>query len=276
MCEALRQVSTNLSCTASVGSLTPRRSGVEQLAQRWWLWPGVAGAALLSFGLAFELEAAIIKRSDLRAHLAAASSARRALLLRGARRGVYKVRLKSNKGQAFVIELAQHGRLAKESKADIEATATTDAANAAATKITITAACELDLAAINMADPAEDAPTTSSLTAKCIGSHCDGVDITNPFFRDLLVDRPIPGANAIGGLADCRSRPSRAPKTRKKRLVTLRGQGRIINRALEERLPGSGPGSLLRRVTSGGWTWWAEAEEVGGELEEARGQKAVK
>ncbi|KAJ7084189.1 hypothetical protein C8R44DRAFT_753136 [Mycena epipterygia] len=87
-----------------------------------------------------------------------------------------------------------------------------------------------------MADPAEDAPTTSSLTAKCIGSHCDGVDITNPFFRDLLVDRPIPGANAIGSLADCRSGPSRAPKTRKKRLVTLRGQGRIINRALIKRL----------------------------------------
>ncbi|KAJ7095577.1 hypothetical protein C8R44DRAFT_860237 [Mycena epipterygia] len=49
--------------------------GVESLAWRWWWWLGVAGATFLPFGLTFELEAAITRRSGLRAHVASASAA---------------------------------------------------------------------------------------------------------------------------------------------------------------------------------------------------------
>ncbi|KAJ7081063.1 hypothetical protein C8R44DRAFT_754121 [Mycena epipterygia] len=103
-----------------------------------------------------------------------------------------------------------------ESKAEVEDTSTTDTANDAGAKITITAACEVGLAAVNAVDQADDALTTHSLATTWIGSHRDGVDITTPFFRDLLADKPIPGANAIGGLADWSERALESTNNKKK------------------------------------------------------------
>jgi len=69
-------------------------------------------------------------------------------------------------------------------------------------KNTRTAASEAGLEALNTVDP-PDAPSASFLTGTTsIGSHQGGVDITLPFFRDLLADKPIPGANAIGSLSN--------------------------------------------------------------------------
>ncbi|KAJ6569104.1 hypothetical protein B0H19DRAFT_1065879 [Mycena capillaripes] len=86
--------------------------------------------------------------------------------------------------------------------------ATTPATDAATSSniippITRTAACEDGLAAVNFVDPDDTAPTTSPSFAETeINSRRDGVDITLPFFRDLLSDKPIPGAHEIGSLGD--------------------------------------------------------------------------
>ncbi|KAJ6628147.1 hypothetical protein B0H10DRAFT_2184924 [Mycena sp. CBHHK59/15] len=72
-----------------------------------------------------------------------------------------------------------------------------------APNVASSAACELGLAAVNTVDPKHTTSSTSAtLVATSISSKHDGVDITAPFFRDLLADKPSSSANAIGSLAD--------------------------------------------------------------------------
>ncbi|KAF8174801.1 hypothetical protein K438DRAFT_1771383 [Mycena galopus ATCC 62051] len=52
----------------------------------------------------------------------------------------------------------------------------------------------------NPPDPSSNA--FPGLSATSIDSRHDGVDITLPFFRDLLSDKPIAGASVVGSLAN--------------------------------------------------------------------------
>ncbi|KAJ7927402.1 hypothetical protein B0H13DRAFT_1861399 [Mycena leptocephala] len=77
---------------------------------------------------------------------------------------------------------------------------------------TRTLACEAGLAALKSVD-AEIETTTCilpSIVDTTLGSHRDAVDITTPFFRDILSDRPIPGADAIGSIGDWSERAERS------------------------------------------------------------------
>ncbi|KAF8176825.1 ribonuclease H-like domain-containing protein [Mycena galopus ATCC 62051] len=68
---------------------------------------------------------------------------------------------------------------------------------------TRTAASDAGLTALNTENPSD--PTSNAfpaLGATSIDPHHDGVDITLPFFRDLLSDKPISGASVVGSLAN--------------------------------------------------------------------------
>ncbi|KAF8210940.1 hypothetical protein K438DRAFT_2046937 [Mycena galopus ATCC 62051] len=58
------------------------------------------------------------------------------------------------------------------------------------------------LAALNATDLEEDVTALSHLAAKTLEGYCDGVDITLPFFKDLLSDTPVEGTDAVRSLAD--------------------------------------------------------------------------
>jgi hypothetical protein len=68
---------------------------------------------------------------------------------------------------------------------------------------TRTAASEAGLVALNTIETTDSpsGPSFPAIGATTIDSHYDGVDITLPFFKDLLSDKPVAGANAIGSLA---------------------------------------------------------------------------
>jgi hypothetical protein len=57
------------------------------------------------------------------------------------------------------------------------------------------------LAALNAVDSDEDI-SSSSLYSTELEQRRDGVDITLPFFRDLLSDKPIDGADAIRSIGE--------------------------------------------------------------------------
>ena len=86
-----------------------------------------------------------------------------------------------------------------------------------------TVASEARIMALNTIKSA-DPPSGSSFPA--IGAmtiHYDSVDITLPFFKDLLSDKPIAGANAIRSLAPGRN----GSQTRAKRAAEARhGKGK--------------------------------------------------
>ncbi|KAJ7768772.1 hypothetical protein B0H14DRAFT_2632850 [Mycena olivaceomarginata] len=70
-------------------------------------------------------------------------------------------------------------------------------------KETRTAASDAGLTALNAENPPDPSSNTfSGLSATSIDSHHDGVDITLPFFRDLLSNKPIAGASLVGSLAN--------------------------------------------------------------------------
>ncbi|KAJ6522803.1 hypothetical protein DFH09DRAFT_1330392 [Mycena vulgaris] len=97
-----------------------------------------------------------------------------------------------------------------------------------APKDTRTAASEAGLEALNTID-SPDAPSSSSTAvgATSIDSHNDGVDITLPFFRDLLADKPIPGANVIQSLADWSEKASGSDDKGKKAAGNTTWQGEV-------------------------------------------------
>ncbi|KAJ7256333.1 ribonuclease H-like domain-containing protein [Mycena rebaudengoi] len=70
-------------------------------------------------------------------------------------------------------------------------------------RLTITSACEAGLAAINSSDTDEGDLTSPALDGDSfLAATRDGVDTGLPFFRDLLVDAPIAGANDIRSLGN--------------------------------------------------------------------------
>jgi phage baseplate assembly protein gpV len=70
-------------------------------------------------------------------------------------------------------------------------------------RVPLTPECEAGLAALNAADSDHTGKVGSvSVAAETIATSRDGVDITAPFFRDLLADSPVQGADAIRSLAD--------------------------------------------------------------------------
>ncbi|KAJ6630235.1 hypothetical protein B0H10DRAFT_1939024 [Mycena sp. CBHHK59/15] len=71
-------------------------------------------------------------------------------------------------------------------------------------KVLETGCQKLVITALNAAysDNTEGGDTITSFSATVLDTLCDGVDITLPFFRDLLADKPIEGANANWSLAD--------------------------------------------------------------------------
>ncbi|KAJ7441275.1 hypothetical protein B0H11DRAFT_1933023 [Mycena galericulata] len=65
------------------------------------------------------------------------------------------------------------------------------------------AECEAGLAALNDVDDADEAGgLTGSFASKILDLCCDGVEITLPFFRDLLADKPVDSADAIRSLSE--------------------------------------------------------------------------
>ncbi|KAJ7450717.1 hypothetical protein B0H11DRAFT_1928121 [Mycena galericulata] len=65
------------------------------------------------------------------------------------------------------------------------------------------AECEAELAALNDVDDADEAGgLTGSFSSKILDLCCDGVEITLPFFRDLLADNPVDSADAIRSLSE--------------------------------------------------------------------------
>ncbi|KAJ7429123.1 hypothetical protein B0H11DRAFT_1945827 [Mycena galericulata] len=65
------------------------------------------------------------------------------------------------------------------------------------------AECEAGLAALNDVDDADEAGgLTSSFASKILDLCCDGIEITLPFFRDLLADKPVDSADAIRSLSE--------------------------------------------------------------------------
>ncbi|KAJ6557854.1 hypothetical protein B0H19DRAFT_1261441 [Mycena capillaripes] len=110
-------------------------------------------------------------------------------------------------------------------------TPATDAATSSNTipPITRTAACEDSLAAVKFLDPDDTAPTTSPSFAETeINSRRDSVDITLPFFRDLLLDKPIPSAHEIGSLGDWQETAAGGAKSGKKAAGSLMWQGEVV------------------------------------------------
>jgi hypothetical protein len=95
--------------------------------------------------------------------------------------------------------------------------------------VTITPACEAGLAAVNLVDADDETSSTlPQLTPDTtIGSRRDGVDITMPFFRDVLSDKPIPGANEIGSLADWSERATGSTGKGKKAAGDLTWEGEV-------------------------------------------------
>ncbi|KAJ6527844.1 hypothetical protein DFH09DRAFT_1285604 [Mycena vulgaris] len=89
-------------------------------------------------------------------------------------------------------------------------------------------ASEVGLEALNTIDP-PDASSSSftAVGATSIDSHNDGVDITLPFFRDLLADKPIPGANMIQSLADWSEKTSGSDHKGKKAAGNTTWQGEV-------------------------------------------------
>ncbi|KAJ7272324.1 hypothetical protein C8J57DRAFT_1467796 [Mycena rebaudengoi] len=80
---------------------------------------------------------------------------------------------------------------------------TTDENSEKPPTVEITAACEAGLAAVNLVDSgATTTPTLSQVADTTIDFQRDGVDITMPFFRDVLSDKPVAGANEIGSISD--------------------------------------------------------------------------
>ncbi|KAJ7270344.1 hypothetical protein C8J57DRAFT_1605306 [Mycena rebaudengoi] len=69
--------------------------------------------------------------------------------------------------------------------------------------MTISAACEAGLAAVNLPYTEDTDPAPGSLPAATyLAATRDGVATGLPFFRDLLSDAPIPGADDIRSLAN--------------------------------------------------------------------------
>lgn len=65
------------------------------------------------------------------------------------------------------------------------------------------AECEAELAALNDVDDADEAGSlTGSFASKILDLCCDGVEITLPFFRDLLADNPVDSSDAIRSLSE--------------------------------------------------------------------------
>ncbi|KAJ6463093.1 hypothetical protein DFH09DRAFT_1113601 [Mycena vulgaris] len=66
----------------------------------------------------------------------------------------------------------------------------------------ITLECQAGLEALNAGAEADDlAAGTSADTILLVFR--DGIDIRLPFFRDLLAEKPIPGADTMRSLAEC-------------------------------------------------------------------------
>ncbi|KAJ7789013.1 hypothetical protein B0H14DRAFT_2627683 [Mycena olivaceomarginata] len=76
-----------------------------------------------------------------------------------------------------------------------------DTEKAEAPRVSLTPECEAGLAALNAVDSDEDI-SSSSLYSTELEQRRDGVDITLPFFRDLLSDKPIDGADAIRSIGE--------------------------------------------------------------------------
>ncbi|KAJ7841711.1 hypothetical protein B0H14DRAFT_3140133 [Mycena olivaceomarginata] len=76
-----------------------------------------------------------------------------------------------------------------------------DTEKAEAPRVSLTPECEAGLAALNAVDSDEDI-SSSSLYSTELEQRQDGVDITLPFFRDLLSDKPIDGADAIRSIGE--------------------------------------------------------------------------
>ncbi|KAJ6570482.1 hypothetical protein DFH09DRAFT_1080048 [Mycena vulgaris] len=67
----------------------------------------------------------------------------------------------------------------------------------------ITSECQAGLEVPNAVDDDEDdSPPAGAVSQTALNVLRDGVDIWLPFFRDLLADKPIEGADAIRSLAD--------------------------------------------------------------------------
>ncbi|KAJ6503049.1 hypothetical protein DFH09DRAFT_1441045 [Mycena vulgaris] len=67
----------------------------------------------------------------------------------------------------------------------------------------ITPECQAGLEVPNAVDDDEDdSPPAGAVSQTTLNVLRDGVDIRLPFFRDLLADKPIEGADAIRSLAD--------------------------------------------------------------------------
>jgi hypothetical protein len=65
-------------------------------------------------------------------------------------------------------------------------------------RVPFTPECEVGLAVLNAADSNHSGEVDSvSFAAETIATSRDGVDITAPFFKDLLADSPVEGADAI-------------------------------------------------------------------------------
>ncbi|KAJ6528165.1 hypothetical protein B0H19DRAFT_1274963 [Mycena capillaripes] len=106
------------------------------------------------------------------------------------------------------------------------AVATTDATANSTPKVTRTVACEAGLTAVNTVDPADSVPSTVS-GEKTFSSYRDGVDITAPFFRDLLADKPIAGADVVGILANSAERAAGGMDNGKKRSGNTTWEGEV-------------------------------------------------
>ncbi|KAF8175066.1 hypothetical protein K438DRAFT_1939776 [Mycena galopus ATCC 62051] len=69
--------------------------------------------------------------------------------------------------------------------------------------VLFTPECEAGLAVLNAADSNHSGEVDSIFFgAETIATSRDGVDITVPFFKDLLANSPVEGADAIRNLAD--------------------------------------------------------------------------
>ncbi|KAJ7673239.1 ribonuclease H-like domain-containing protein [Mycena polygramma] len=66
----------------------------------------------------------------------------------------------------------------------------------------VTPECEAGLSALNDAEPDDDDVLAIEDASKSLHTRRDGIDITLPFFRDLLADTPVAGAETIRSLSD--------------------------------------------------------------------------
>ncbi|KAJ6461131.1 hypothetical protein C8R47DRAFT_1241882 [Mycena vitilis] len=70
-------------------------------------------------------------------------------------------------------------------------------------RLPISLECQAGLDALNAPDDIEDPVTDTNTAAQTsFDTHRDGVDTRLPFFRDLLADKPVDGANAVRGIAE--------------------------------------------------------------------------